>query len=190
MLGPGGSTVILGVGGRDLAVPLAPFKLYQNKSILGCRYGAARAADDIPASSICTYKGDCCSTKMVSAVYPLEDVRRAFRRSRSRQARTRRPHPRQLEVEGLDQSHKPRICVGLSGETARLLYSMASGVSRAAFVAPKARNVRTQKARVPFNLHSAVVDIMRDERVLSAESAGDGAGRPGSFAKSRPCVRA
>jgi S-(hydroxymethyl)glutathione dehydrogenase/alcohol dehydrogenase len=78
MLGPGGSTVILGVGGRDLAVPLAPFKLYQNKSILGCRYGAARAADDIPALVDLYLQGRLLLDEMVSAVYPLEDVRRAF----------------------------------------------------------------------------------------------------------------
>ena len=78
MLGPGGSTVILGVGGRDLAVPLAPFKLYQNKSVLGCRYGAARAADDIPAMVDLYLQGRLLLDEMVSAVYPLEDVQRAF----------------------------------------------------------------------------------------------------------------
>jgi S-(hydroxymethyl)glutathione dehydrogenase/alcohol dehydrogenase len=78
MLGPGGSTVILGVGGRDLTVPLAPFKLYQNKSVLGCRYGAARAADDIPALVDLYLQGRLLLDEMVTAVYPLEDVRRAF----------------------------------------------------------------------------------------------------------------
>ena len=78
MLGPGGSTVILGVGGRDLTVPLAPFKLYQNKSILGCRYGAARAADDIPALVELYLQRRLLLDEMVTTVYPLEDVRRAF----------------------------------------------------------------------------------------------------------------
>lgn len=78
MLAPGGSTVILGVGGRDLTIPVAPFKLYQNKSILGCRYGAAQAADDIPALVEFYLQKRLLLDEMVDALYPLDDVARAF----------------------------------------------------------------------------------------------------------------
>ena len=78
MLAPGGATVILGVGGRDLTIPIAPFQLYQNKSILGCRYGAARAADDIPALVELYLQKRLLLDEMVSEQYPLEDVDRAF----------------------------------------------------------------------------------------------------------------
>jgi len=49
MLRPGGNMVILGVAGMETEMTIAPFKLYQDKSIMGCRYGSSRPAFDIPA---------------------------------------------------------------------------------------------------------------------------------------------
>ena len=66
--------VILGVGGRELTFPVTPMQLYQNKSILGCRYGAARAAADIPALVELYLQGRLLLDEMVSATYPLDGV--------------------------------------------------------------------------------------------------------------------
>lgn len=74
MLAPGGSMVILGVGGRELSFPVVPMQLYQNKSILGCRYGASRAAADIPPLVDLYLQGRLLLDEMVTATYPLEAV--------------------------------------------------------------------------------------------------------------------
>lgn len=78
MLRPGGSMVILGVAGMDSRMELAPFKLYQNKSIMGCRYGSARPAFDIPALVDLYLDGRLLLDELVSATYDLAELDKAF----------------------------------------------------------------------------------------------------------------
>jgi S-(hydroxymethyl)glutathione dehydrogenase/alcohol dehydrogenase len=78
MTAPGGQIVILGVMGMDATIPVAPYKLYQDKSLLGCRYGSSRVADDIPRLVSLYLKGDLLLDELVSTIYPLGDLSRAF----------------------------------------------------------------------------------------------------------------
>ena len=78
MLRPGGNMVILGVAGMDAQMELAPFKLYQNKSIMGCRYGSARPAFDIPALVDLYLDGRLLLDELVSATYDLAELDKAF----------------------------------------------------------------------------------------------------------------
>lgn len=78
MLAPGGTMVILGVGGRELTFPVVPMQLYQNKTIMGCRYGASRAASDIPALVDLYLQRRLLLDEMVTCTYPLADVDRAL----------------------------------------------------------------------------------------------------------------
>ena len=78
MLGPGGNMVILGVAGMDAAMEIAPFQLYQNKSIMGCRYGSARPAFDIPALVDLYLDGRLLLDELVSATYDLAELDKAL----------------------------------------------------------------------------------------------------------------
>ncbi len=78
MTGPGGSVVILGVAGLDATLTISPFKLYQDKAIMGCRYGSSRVADDIPRLVDLYLKGDLLLDELVSHQYPLEGLHDAF----------------------------------------------------------------------------------------------------------------
>jgi Zn-dependent alcohol dehydrogenase len=78
MAAPGGQIVLLGVMQMEATIPLAPYKLYQDKSLLGCRYGSSRVADDIPRLVSLYLKGDLLLDELVSTIYPLADLSRAF----------------------------------------------------------------------------------------------------------------
>ncbi len=78
MLRPGGNMVILGVAGMDAEMSLPPFLLYQNKSVMGCRYGSSRPASDIPALVDLYLDGRLLLDELVSATYDLAELDRAF----------------------------------------------------------------------------------------------------------------
>ena len=78
MLRPGGNMVILGVAGMEAEMTIAPFKLYQDKSIMGCRYGSSRPAFDIPALVDLYLDGRLLLDELVSATYDLTGFDKAF----------------------------------------------------------------------------------------------------------------
>ncbi|WP_419850999.1 zinc-binding dehydrogenase [Candidatus Poriferisocius sp.] len=78
MLRPGGKMVILGVAGMDAVMEVAPFKLYQDKSIMGCRYGSSRPAFDIPALVDLYLDGRLLLDELVSERYDLTELDKAF----------------------------------------------------------------------------------------------------------------
>jgi S-(hydroxymethyl)glutathione dehydrogenase/alcohol dehydrogenase len=78
MTAPGGQIVILGVMRQDATIALNPYKLYQDKSLLGCRYGSSRVADDIPRLVSLYLEGRLLLDELVSATYPLDGLDRAF----------------------------------------------------------------------------------------------------------------
>jgi S-(hydroxymethyl)glutathione dehydrogenase/alcohol dehydrogenase len=78
MTAPGGQIVVLGVMRQDATIALNPYKLYQDKSLLGCRYGSSRVADDIPRLVSLYLKGELLLDELVSATYPLAGLDRAF----------------------------------------------------------------------------------------------------------------
>ncbi|WP_419925694.1 zinc-binding dehydrogenase [Candidatus Poriferisocius sp.] len=78
MLRPGGNMVILGVAGMEAEMAIAPFQLYQDKSIMGCRYGSSRPAFDIPALVDLYLDGRLLLDELVSATYDLAELDRAF----------------------------------------------------------------------------------------------------------------
>lgn len=78
ILRPGGNMVILGVAGMDALMEVAPFQLYQDKSIMGCRYGSSRPAFDIPALVDLYLDGRLLLDELVSATYDLAELDRAF----------------------------------------------------------------------------------------------------------------
>ena len=78
MLRPGGKMVILGVAGMDAVMDVAPFKLYQDKSIMGCRYGSSRPAFDIPALVDLYLDGRLLLDELVSERYDLTELDKAF----------------------------------------------------------------------------------------------------------------
>lgn len=78
MLRPGGKMVILGVAGMDAVMEVAPFKLYQDKTIMGCRYGSSRPAFDIPALVDLYLDGRLLLDELVSERYDLTELDKAF----------------------------------------------------------------------------------------------------------------
>lgn len=78
MLRPGGQAVILGVAGIDSELTMRPFLLYQDKSIMGCRYGSSRPADDVPALVDLYLDGRLLLDELVSASYGLHELDRAL----------------------------------------------------------------------------------------------------------------
>ena len=78
MLRPGGNMVILGVAGMEAEMTIAPFQLYQDKSIMGCRYGSSRPAYDIVALVDLYLDGRLLLDELVSATYDLSELDRAF----------------------------------------------------------------------------------------------------------------
>jgi S-(hydroxymethyl)glutathione dehydrogenase/alcohol dehydrogenase len=78
MLRPGGQAVILGVAGVDAQLTMAPFLLYQDKSVMGCRYGSSRPADDIPVLIELYLDGRLLLDELVSATYGLGELDQAL----------------------------------------------------------------------------------------------------------------
>lgn len=70
----GGTCVLLGVPPRAAEAAFQVASLYQNKSIMGCRYGTARPQHDIPLLAGLYLAGRLQLDAMVSRVYDLADI--------------------------------------------------------------------------------------------------------------------
>jgi Zn-dependent alcohol dehydrogenase len=78
MLDWGGSCVMLGVPKIGTEATFVVNSMYNDKSIMGCRYGAARPHHDIPLVVDFYKTGRFLLDEMVSQVYDLGDVERAL----------------------------------------------------------------------------------------------------------------
>lgn len=74
----GGTCTLLGVPGRTAEASFLVSGLYNNKSILGCRYGATRPHHDVPLIVQLYLDGRFQLDEMVSARYDLGDISRAL----------------------------------------------------------------------------------------------------------------
>ncbi|TDD38383.1 Zn-dependent alcohol dehydrogenase [Actinomadura sp. KC06] len=74
LLAWGGTCVLLGVPPRDAEAAFQVASLYQNKTIMGCRYGTARPQHDIPLLAGLYLAGRFELDAMVSRVYDLADI--------------------------------------------------------------------------------------------------------------------
>jgi S-(hydroxymethyl)glutathione dehydrogenase/alcohol dehydrogenase len=74
----GGTCTLLGVPKLGSEASFVVNSLYNNKSILGCRYGAARPHHDIPLIVQLYLDGRFKLDEMVTATYPLAGVRQAI----------------------------------------------------------------------------------------------------------------
>jgi S-(hydroxymethyl)glutathione dehydrogenase/alcohol dehydrogenase len=70
----GGTCVLLGVPKLGTEASFVVNSLYNDKSILGCRYGATRPHHDIPLLVRLYQDGRLQLDEMVSRIYPLEDL--------------------------------------------------------------------------------------------------------------------
>ncbi len=77
MLDWGGTCVILGVPRLGIEASFVVNSLYQDKAILGCRYGSARPHHDIPLIVDLYQRGRFLLDEMVSQVYDLAEIERA-----------------------------------------------------------------------------------------------------------------
>jgi S-(hydroxymethyl)glutathione dehydrogenase/alcohol dehydrogenase len=77
-LGPGGTCVVLGVPpfGQEASFMVAG--LYQDKAILGCRYGSSRPRADITMLAGLYLAGRLKLDELVSRTYPLDGVEQVF----------------------------------------------------------------------------------------------------------------
>jgi len=74
----GGSAVLLGVPKLGTEASFVVNTLYNDKSILGCRYGATRPHHDIPMLVDLYKAGRLKLDELVTQTYPLEDVQQAL----------------------------------------------------------------------------------------------------------------
>jgi S-(hydroxymethyl)glutathione dehydrogenase/alcohol dehydrogenase len=78
LLGPGGTCVIVGYAGRGVDASFEMTSLYQDKSILGCRYGSSRPDADIPMLVDLYLAGRLNLDQLVTQKYPLDAVPQVF----------------------------------------------------------------------------------------------------------------
>jgi Zn-dependent alcohol dehydrogenase len=78
LLAPGGQAVIVGFPGRGAHASFEMQTLYQEKSILACRYGSSNPRRDIPLLARLYREGHLLLDELVSRVAPLEAVHDAF----------------------------------------------------------------------------------------------------------------
>jgi Zn-dependent alcohol dehydrogenase len=78
MLDSGGSCVILGVPKIGTEASFVVFSMYNDKSILGCRYGSSRPHHDIPLIVDLYRSGRFYLDEMVTQVYDLADIGQAI----------------------------------------------------------------------------------------------------------------
>jgi S-(hydroxymethyl)glutathione dehydrogenase/alcohol dehydrogenase len=78
MLDSGGSCVILGVPKIGTEASFVVFSMYNDKSILGCRYGSSRPHHDIPLIVDFYRSGRFLLDEMVTQVYDLADIGQAI----------------------------------------------------------------------------------------------------------------
>ena len=84
-LGPGGTLTIVGVPKLGSSLDVVVHTLYQNKSILGCRYGAARPRRDFPLLADLYLGGRLKIDELITQHYGLDDFGRALDDLRSGQ---------------------------------------------------------------------------------------------------------
>lgn len=77
-IGPGGSMTIVGVPKVGTAYQFVVHALYQNKSILGCRYGAARPQRDFPMLADLYLGGRLKIDELITRHYALDDFDHAL----------------------------------------------------------------------------------------------------------------
>src|SRR5947199_2327880 len=77
-LGPGGTLTIVGVPKLGSSLDVVVHALYQNKSILGCRYGAARPRRDFPLLADLYLGGRLKIDELITQRYALEELPRAL----------------------------------------------------------------------------------------------------------------
>ena len=77
-LGPGGTLTIVGVPKIGSSVDVVVHQLYQNKAILGCRYGAARPRRDFPLLADLYLSGRLKIDELITQHYALEEFERAL----------------------------------------------------------------------------------------------------------------
>ena len=78
MLGTGGSCVLLGVPKLGTEASFVVGNLYNDKSILGCRYGQTRPHHDVPLITRFYLDGRFMLDEMVSQTYDLGDIEQAL----------------------------------------------------------------------------------------------------------------
>jgi Zn-dependent alcohol dehydrogenase len=71
-LGPGGTLTIVGVPKLGTKLDFAVHALYQNKAILGCRYGAARPRRDFPLLADLYLRGQLRIDELITRRYALD----------------------------------------------------------------------------------------------------------------------
>jgi S-(hydroxymethyl)glutathione dehydrogenase/alcohol dehydrogenase len=77
-IGPGGAMVIVGVPKVGTSYDFVVHALYQNKSILGCRYGAARPQRDFPMLADLYLSGRLKIDELITRHYALDDFDHAL----------------------------------------------------------------------------------------------------------------
>jgi S-(hydroxymethyl)glutathione dehydrogenase/alcohol dehydrogenase len=77
-LGPGGALTIVGVPKLGTSLDVVVHALYQNKAILGCRYGTARPRVDFPMLADLYLSGRLKIDELITAHYPLREFDRAL----------------------------------------------------------------------------------------------------------------
>lgn len=77
-IGPGGTMVIVGVPKVGTAYEFVVHSLYQNKSILGCRYGAARPQRDFPMLAELYLSGRLKIDELITRHYALDEFDHAL----------------------------------------------------------------------------------------------------------------
>ena len=77
-IGPGGTMVIVGVPKVGTKYDFVVHSLYQNKSILGCRYGAARPQRDFPMLADLYLSGRLKIDELITRHYALDDFDHAL----------------------------------------------------------------------------------------------------------------
>jgi Zn-dependent alcohol dehydrogenase len=79
LLAPGGQAVIVGFPGGGAQASFDMQTLYQEKSILACRYGSSSPQRDVPFLARLYREGALLLDELVTRVVPLESVHEAFR---------------------------------------------------------------------------------------------------------------
>lgn len=78
LLAPGGQAVIVGFPGGGAHADFELQRLYQEKSILACRYGSANPRRDVPVLARLYLEGALHLDELVTATLPLTEIARAF----------------------------------------------------------------------------------------------------------------
>lgn len=74
----GGNIVAVGVAELGTTANLELFNIYQNKNLMGCRYGAARPQKDFPMIIDLYLRGKLKLDELVTNSFPIEDYKEAF----------------------------------------------------------------------------------------------------------------